>query len=79
MLDDLKESCEEYVIQEISIDNVAIILINADRWQVSTIRNTCLDLSIKEFDEVSITAGFLQEVLPRHDLVLEIFRGRVSP
>ncbi|KAI3657319.1 hypothetical protein MP638_002849 [Amoeboaphelidium occidentale] len=76
MLEDLKQSCEEYVMQELTLDNVATILVSSDRWSVGSVKSLCMDLCVREFDEVSVTSGFLAEVITKHDLMLEILRGR---
>ena len=76
VLQDLKESCEEFVMQELTLDTVAPILIESDNWQVSSIKTFCMRLAAQEFDDVSITPGFLSDIVPRHDLVLDILQGR---
>ncbi|ORZ31827.1 hypothetical protein BCR44DRAFT_1441425 [Catenaria anguillulae PL171] len=75
-LNDLKDACEEFLLQEISLDNVGAVLLDSDVNHVVPIRSFAIDLVVKEFDDVSVTQRFLQDVVPRQDLLLEIFQGR---
>ncbi|KAI9223148.1 hypothetical protein BC828DRAFT_376623 [Blastocladiella britannica] len=75
-LHDLKTAVEEYLVAELSLDNVGNILLDSDEHHVTPIRSYAIDLAIKEFDDVSVTISFLTNVVPRQDLLLEILRGR---
>jgi kelch-like protein 24/35 len=78
VLQELKEACEEFINQELTVDTVAEILLEADEWHVSGVRGVCMALAAREFDDVSITQGFLQEIVPRHDLMMEILQTRAQ-
>eukprot|EP01135_Chromosphaera_perkinsii_P004443 Nk52_evm21s281 gene=Nk52_evmTU21s281 len=75
-LEELKQNAEDFVIQEITIDNVASFFVSADHWKVFSVREFCLKLAVQEFNEVSITPSFLSEVLQHQPLLLEILQAR---
>ncbi|KAI9189425.1 hypothetical protein H9P43_000858 [Blastocladiella emersonii ATCC 22665] len=75
-LDDLVTSCVDFLMQEISVDNVGAVLLDSDDHHVAPIRSFAINLAINEFNEISVTQKFLTDVVPRQDLMLEILQGR---
>ncbi|KAJ3361149.1 Radial spoke head 14 [Allomyces javanicus] len=78
VLHDLKDACEDFLMQEISIDNVGAVMLDSDDHQVGPVRSFAIDLAVKEFDDVSVTQKFLSDVVPRQDVLLEILQARGS-
>ncbi|KNE58207.1 hypothetical protein AMAG_05019 [Allomyces macrogynus ATCC 38327] len=78
VLHDLKNACEDFLMQEISIDNVGAVMLDSDDHQVGPVRSFAIDLAVKEFDDVSVTQKFLSDVVPRQDVLLEILQARGS-
>ncbi|KAI9142561.1 BTB/POZ protein [Paraphysoderma sedebokerense] len=76
MLSDLKLVCEDFLMTEVSIDNVADVLLDADETGVESVRKGAIELVVREFDDVSVTSRFLKEVVLRQDLMLEILQSR---
>ena len=72
----LKFTCEQTLIDSISIQNAALTFREADRHYTDSLREVSLKYILDNFDKVSKTEAF--ESLVRHnpELVIEVLRAR---
>jgi len=72
----LKKLCEKKILISISIDNAASILMAANLHQASSLRTSCLDFILRNFDAVSKTTSFEEMGRSNVELVFEILKRR---
>ena len=75
-VDRLKLMCESCMLQSISTENAAFILMAADAHHARGLRAKCLSFVLKNFDEVSRTKAMEEVVLAAPQLVIEILKQR---
>lgn len=75
-IDDLKKSCEEFLKQNTTIENVTLFLLAAENLHVPVIRSYYLDFLLWHFDAVSKTDAFAKLLVPKHELMKEVFISR---
>ena len=75
----LKSICEQTIISNISIQNAAMILMEADRHYADSLREVSLKFILKNFDPISKTEGFEKLIIDNGELAVEILRKRKIP
>lgn len=70
----LKSICEQTIISNISIQNAAMILMEADWHYADSLWEVCLKFILKNFDPISKTDCFEKLVLENGELAVEILR-----
>uniref|UniRef100_A0A7S2SJA3 BTB domain-containing protein n=1 Tax=Rhizochromulina marina TaxID=1034831 RepID=A0A7S2SJA3_9STRA len=72
----LKRMCENAMLSSINIDNAASILLAADLYDATSLREKCLLFIISNFDAVIKTQSFEDLGRTNVDLMFEIFQKR---
>merc|ERR1719375_2362577 len=72
----LKKMCEKTILQSISVENAAHILVAADMHHARSLRQRCLDFILRHFDSVSKTSAFEEMGRRNVELLFEILKRR---
>jgi len=70
-LEDLKKTCAQYLMENISVDTVVDILLSAEKHKVNSVKQACVDAICYNFQEVSQTPSF-SKLISNPALLLEI-------
>lgn len=72
----LRSYCENTILNSISIETAASVLLAADTHHAENLKKKCMQFILKNFDEVSHTSAFEDMGRSNIELVFEILRGR---
>lgn len=72
----LKKICEKNILGSINVDSVAAILQRADEHKSYSLRQSCMEFILRNFDAVTKTPAFEEMGRQNVELVFEIFKQR---
>eukprot|EP01027_Heterolobosea_sp_BB2_P007913 GEZU01011757.1.p1 GENE.GEZU01011757.1~~GEZU01011757.1.p1 ORF type:complete len:310 (+),score=69.50 GEZU01011757.1:76-1005(+) len=78
MIPRLKFKCEEAIKEQINVENVAYICCEAERYQAHNLKEYCFDFILANFEEVSASKKFLEDIKQVPDLMLDLIKAMHS-